>query len=132
MLNGFTFGFSLYVSDKFVELTPKMKKTSRSAEHNLDISFTNSIKDHLENFRIQNYQILGLEICHNGKQIQSFIRFSNKIVLIIGSERYGVSEELLSQTHQNLHIPMFGNNSSLNVVVATGMALFQIIIKDFR
>jgi len=48
------------------------------------------------------------------------------LVLIIGNERNGVSEEVLSSTHRNVHIPMRGANSSMNVVQAAAVALYAL------
>lgn len=48
-------------------------------------------------------------------------------MLIIGNEKSGVSGELLEICKASLHIPMLGQNSSMNVSVATGIALYQIL-----
>ncbi len=49
------------------------------------------------------------------------------IILIVGNERGGVSDFLLNEAKVSIHIPMFGVNSSINVAVATGIALNQLI-----
>jgi tRNA G18 (ribose-2'-O)-methylase SpoU len=45
---------------------------------------------------------------------------------LIGSEIAGISEELLKISHQIVHINMFGKNSSMNVVQAASIALYEI------
>ncbi len=53
-------------------------------------------------------------------------------MLIIGNERHGVSIELLEICKTSLHIPMLGQNSSMNVSVATGIVLYHLLGKMNR
>ncbi|MFA9558684.1 TrmH family RNA methyltransferase [Evansella sp. AB-rgal1] len=46
--------------------------------------------------------------------------------LIVGNEGSGVTESLLSQTDQNLYIPIHGKAESLNVSIATGILLYHL------
>lgn len=46
--------------------------------------------------------------------------------LLIGSERYGLSDELLDAADFNLRIPMRGGCDSINAAVATGVCLFAL------
>ena len=57
----------------------------------------------------------------------SKIEFENKskIVLLIGSERYGIDSKLLNLADSVYHIEMFGQNSSMNVVQAASIALYE-------
>ena len=47
--------------------------------------------------------------------------------LIMGNEGNGMSQELLAQTSLNLYIPIKGQAESLNVAVAAGILMFQLI-----
>lgn len=44
---------------------------------------------------------------------------------VIGNERYGIPEILLSKCSQAIHIPMYGTNGSMNVTHALSIALFE-------
>lgn len=48
-------------------------------------------------------------------------------MLVIGNERRGVSNELLELCKVSLHIPMLGQNSSMNVSVATGIVVYHLL-----
>jgi tRNA G18 (ribose-2'-O)-methylase SpoU len=50
-----------------------------------------------------------------------------KMVLLLGEERYGITTDLLNMCDQILEIPMTGTKESLNVSVATGIALYDIM-----
>ncbi|NTW96999.1 MAG: TrmH family RNA methyltransferase [Oscillochloris sp.] len=45
--------------------------------------------------------------------------------LVIGNERHGVPNALLSACQHAIHIPMYGTNGSMNVTHALGVALFE-------
>jgi tRNA G18 (ribose-2'-O)-methylase SpoU len=49
-----------------------------------------------------------------------------KIALLLGSERDGLSTDVLSRAHHQLRIPMFHNTDSLNVAAAAAVALFAL------
>ena len=59
-------------------------------------------------------------------QFQQKIRDNQPVCLIIGSENTGVSETLLSLADMTTHIPMYGNNSSMNVISAASIVCYEI------
>ena len=81
----------------------------------------------IEKLKDRDYQIISLEITTTSQPIYNF-KFSTKkpIVLVIGDENFGVSEAILNQSNAIIHIDMFGKNSSMNVVQATNIALYEI------
>ncbi|MGD6957154.1 TrmH family RNA methyltransferase [Rossellomorea aquimaris] len=44
--------------------------------------------------------------------------------LIVGNEGNGMSKDLLTETNQNLYIPIYGKSESLNVAIAAGVLLY--------
>ena len=73
------------------------------------------------------YRIISLELTTESLPINE-VKFNldMPIALIVGDERFGISDELLSKSHRVVHIEMFGHNSSMNVAQATNIALFEI------
>ncbi len=53
--------------------------------------------------------------------------FTKPIALIVGSEEDGVSDEYLKLTDERVRIPLQGEIESLNVSVATGIILYEIL-----
>ena len=57
-----------------------------------------------------------LEITENSKSISEIqLKNNQKIVLVVGSERNGIQHEILTCADSVYHIPMYGQNSSMNV-----------------
>lgn len=51
------------------------------------------------------------------------------VALIVGNEGEGVAQPLLEKTDINIKIPIFGQAESLNVAIATGIVLYEIVKK---
>lgn len=70
---------------------------------------------------------MSLEISEQSLPLHQFnFKLDKPIVLIIGDENFGISEAILKASNAILHINMYGENSSMNVVQATGIALYEI------
>lgn len=57
------------------------------------------------------------------------VKNSDAFAVIVGNEGSGIHPQLLDKTTQNLTIPIFGQAESLNVAVATGILLYQLVKK---
>lgn len=110
-----------------IRLGRKLKRTSRATEQSVSYEIQPVASEVVLDLKKQGYQISSLEITKESKPLSSF-NFSEekKIALIVGGENYGVSEEILKMSESILHIVMFGQNSSMNVVQATNIALYEI------
>ncbi len=53
-------------------------------------------------------------------------KYTKNMVLLMGSEREGLSEPLLKACNDLVKIPMVGKSDSLNIAVATGICLYEI------
>ena len=105
----------------------KIRKTSRSTEKYVSYSYSKNPDEVIQQLKLDGYMIVSLEITSASKDIRNFkITAQDKICLIIGAENAGVSQELLDASHQTLHIPMAGQNSSMNVATACAIAVFEI------
>ena len=110
-----------------ISLGRKVSKTSRATEKSVDFLLNKNISEIVNKYKQRDFQIIALEITSSSKAIHT-IKFSkNKpIALIVGDENFGISEDILNLSDQILHIEMFGLNSSMNVVQATNIALYEI------
>ena len=110
-----------------IPLGRKMTKTSRATEKVVQFEEKESITETINLLKAENYKIVSLEITSNSQPVNKF-KFSKerKMALIIGDENFGVSETVLKDSDAIIHIDMFGLNSSMNVVQATSIALYEI------
>ncbi len=105
----------------------KVKRTSRSAENNLQVIQISSNTDICNSLKQEGFTLIGLEITNNSSPVREF-NFGQfeKIALVVGSERYGISPEVLTKLNFCVEIPMYGTNSSLNVVNALSIGVYEV------
>ncbi|GGG48791.1 TrmH family RNA methyltransferase [Bizionia arctica] len=109
-----------------IPLGRKMTKTSRATEKVISYEEIESISEMIQHLKAEEYQIVSLEITNNSQSLEDVIFPKNKkIALIIGDENFGVSEAVLNLSDAIIHINMFGQNSSMNVVQATSITLYE-------
>ena len=105
----------------------RFKRTARTTNTTVPSERIDDISSYITSLKSDGYTTIALEITDSSKPIDAIpLSSENKLILIIGSERKGVSEQLLKHCDFATHITMFGKNSSMNVAQATGIALFQI------
>lgn len=49
------------------------------------------------------------------------------IAIIVGNETHGIAKDVLDQADTIVELPMFGINTSLNVMVSTGIILYDVL-----
>ena len=77
-----------------------------------------------EKLKNEGNTIIGIEITDKSIDIQDFDFTSpKKIVLLLGSERNGI--ENINLVDATVAIPMFGRNSSMNVIHSLAIALYE-------
>jgi len=105
----------------------KIKKTSRSTEKYVPFSYEQYPLDLIYNLKNAGYKIISLEITTLSIDIKNIeLAPSEKVCLILGSENAGLSQDFLDISDITVHIPMLGQNSSMNVAVACSIAAFEI------
>ncbi|MCM4156772.1 TrmH family RNA methyltransferase [Gramella sp. AN32] len=113
----------------------RLKRTARNTQNTVKIDFEDNAKNSLKVLKQNNYKIISLEITQGSKTFSEIVlQEREKIVLIAGNERHGISEKLLNLSDEICHIEMFGENSSMNVAQSVAIGLYEIskAIKEFR
>lgn len=105
----------------------RLRRTARATVANVDHDFIEDPLEALNKYKNSGYSPIALEITEDSTALSntSFEK-EKKILLVIGNERNGISASLLDEIQKRVHIDMFGNNSSMNVSHATGIALYEI------
>ena len=101
------------------KMSPRAKSVSRGTEKYVNYRF-------VEEFDFGNRDWFCLELSSISKPVTNFKLTNAKVGVIIGNENSGVRESFLS-LFPSFHIPMYGNNSSMNVTNALSATLFRLI-----
>ncbi|WP_460218830.1 TrmH family RNA methyltransferase [Psychroserpens sp. MEBiC05023] len=110
-----------------VLLGRKMTKTSRATEKSVNYEVKPNAVDFVSELKQQGYTIIALEITTHSKTLGEYQFPKNTpIALVIGDENFGISEAILNASDAVIHIDMYGQNSSMNVVQATSITLYEI------
>ena len=111
--------------DRFGRLRKDFAKISLGAEGSVKYEHVNDLGSEIEYLREDGFEIVALEQDSRSKRLKDF-KSKDKFVLIVGSETDGVSKEILDLSDHIVEIPMKGTKESLNVAIATGVALFAL------
>lgn len=105
---------------------PKIRKVARATERAVPHEQNSDTEALLDELRNEGWAIYAVEVTSASADIRSLAHESYaRICLVLGAERHGLPEPVLARCDGALHIPMFGQNSSLNVATAASVALFE-------
>ncbi|CDF79039.1 TRNA/rRNA methyltransferase [Formosa agariphila KMM 3901] len=117
----------LILCGSYIPLGRKMTKTSRATEKVVPFEMQADVDAVISNLKSEGYLIIALEITDSSIPLrEAHFKTSQPIALLIGDENFGVSETLLKASDMIVHIDMFGQNSSMNVVQATNIILYEL------
>ena len=106
---------------------PEITKTALGAEKSVKWSSFLTILDANLYLKELNYLLVGLEQTDSSILINNLpIQESTKICLISGNEITGIDDQIIPILDHIVEIPQYGKKHSLNVSIATGIALFSI------
>ena len=100
-------------------------KTSAGALNSIPVCREDNLKDTID--FLKNSGLLMVAATEKAKSNYTDIEISGPVALIMGSEEDGVSPAYLKMCDETIRIPLYGDITSLNVSVATGVVLYEII-----
>lgn len=112
--------------DRFGRERNDISKVALGAEKNIKWEHIENILDIIGSLKKEGFEIVALEQSENSVDYKEFVA-PNKMALILGEEVSGIEKETLGVCDSIIEIPMRGEKESLNVSVATGVALFRIL-----
>lgn len=82
----------------------------------------------VEHLKAQGFQVWALEQAMNSLPLQKSATIeAQKLAIVLGNEVEGVQQDVLAHCDGCLEIPQFGMKHSLNVSVAAGMVLWELV-----
>jgi tRNA G18 (ribose-2'-O)-methylase SpoU len=100
------------------------REIARDAAECVQVVTPRSLPPVIDKLRDQGYHCVGLEQTTNSQSLYDYA-FVRKTALIIGSEREGLSPDVLDRLDAVVEIPVYGQPASFNVVTATTMAVYE-------
>lgn len=102
------------------------KNTSSGASKWLKVEYFISTKQCLKILKSQGFTTIGALVDPEARVLWQE-KFTGKVAIIVGNEAQGLSQEAQKLVDKNIYLPMFGLTESLNVSVATGIFLYEVI-----
>lgn len=112
-------------------LTPpnsRIKKASINTWQLVDWEYVDTAVKAVETFRVAhpNGTIYAIEQDEQSVPFQT-LQYQLPSAIVIGNETVGVSKEVLKMVDTIVELPMYGINTSLNVMVCSGIILYEIM-----
>lgn len=106
---------------------PGIHKTALGAQDTVQWTYEHRAVDVIERLRSDGFTIGVLEITTQPAEASGLDVSHFPFCLIVGNEVEGVSEMLVERADVALEIPQYGAKQSLNVSVAYGIAVFDLV-----
>lgn len=106
-------------------ITSDAMKTSAGALNHLPVCREQDLKKTIKFLRENGIMVVA---CTEKAEKDIYeVKFDQPVTLIMGSEEDGISDVLLRECDALVRIPMRGKIESLNVSVATGVAIYEVV-----
>ena len=103
----------------------KVINTARNTINQIEYQTYSEFDKLIQELKQKGNTIIGIEITDKSIDIQDFdFKKYEKIVLLLGSERNGI--ENINLVDETIVIPMYGRNSSMNVIHSLAITLYEI------
>ncbi|PID83382.1 RNA methyltransferase [Candidatus Campbellbacteria bacterium] len=122
----FLCGYCPTPEDRFGRIRKDFQKTSLGAKTPWE--YRKDILELVLELKKEGFNILAVEQDKNSVDYKK-AKLSNKNVIIMGNENFGVGKKVLENADQILELPMKGFKNSLNVSVTTGIILYSLLDK---
>ena len=100
-------------------------KTSAGALLHIPVCREDSLRDAVEYLKDAGYQI----VAATEKSAENYTlgNYTTPVAIVMGAEDVGISKEVLALCDTPVAIPMFGKIGSLNVSVAAGVMMYEVV-----
>ncbi|MCH5345903.1 MAG: 23S rRNA (guanosine(2251)-2'-O)-methyltransferase RlmB [Muribaculaceae bacterium] len=100
-------------------------KTSAGALHHIPVCRENNISRAVKFLKDNGYQIVAVSEKANINYTKA--DYTTPVALVMGAEDVGISPTVTALCDTHVSIPMFGNIKSLNVSIAAGVVIYEVV-----
>jgi 23S rRNA (guanosine2251-2'-O)-methyltransferase len=104
----------------------EIKKTALGADETVRWKHFKSISECLAELKAEGYNLFAVEQAEDSFQLNDFST-TQKLAVIFGNEVTGVEQNTIAQCDGCIEIPQLGMKHSLNVSVAAGIVLWELV-----
>lgn len=109
----------------------EINKTALGAVETVPWQYEENPLPILETLKEEGVRIIVLEHTSRSRPFNE-IKYQFPLCLVVGNEVFGVREEIVELADQAIEIPMFGTKQSLNVTIAYGIAVYEILLQFLK
>lgn len=103
-------------------------KTALGATDTVNWKYYYNTLEAVQKLKEEGYRLLAVEQVKNSKKLNEIdLKPNEKVAIIFGNEVEGVSNEVLTLCDDFIEIPQMGMKHSLNVSVAAGIVLWELV-----
>lgn len=106
-------------------VTDVVAKTSAGATEHLPIARVTNLASFIEELKKRNVWVVGVE--SSGQMAYNEFNYTGALALVFGGEGHGLHRLVRERCDAIVSIPMHGKVTSLNVSVAAGVILFEVL-----
>ncbi|HEU0110585.1 MAG TPA: RNA methyltransferase [Flavisolibacter sp.] len=110
----------------------EIKKTALGAEESVTWKHFKYINEAIEDLKNQHYSIYAVEQAQNSIRLNELYKPVEKIAVIFGNEVTGVEQTTIEQCAGCIEIPQLGMKHSLNISVAAGVVLWELVKQHLK
>lgn len=108
----------------------EIEKTALGATQSIKWEYFEDTLQAVHQLKENNYQIVAIEQAENSVSLIDFEpEPQHKYAFFFGNEVNGVSEEVMKEIDTCIEIPQFGTKHSFNIVISTGIVLWDFFSK---
>ncbi len=108
-----------------VGLTPVVAKVSAGALEHVPVARVNNLSRAIEVLKREGFRVIALE--PSASCSYTTADYTDSIAIVVGGEGKGVRQGILKHCDEQVCIPMEGKVQSLNVSVAVGVLLYEVL-----
>jgi len=111
----------------------EITKTALGAQDSVDWLYFENTRSAIEHLKQNQYKIFAVEQVEDSISLEKLNELSiDKIAFIFGNEVTGVDQEIISLCDGCVEIPQFGMKHSLNISVAAGIVLWEVVKSNLQ
>ena len=106
----------------------EIRKTALGAEESVDWYYFKTTKEAIDNLKEKGYKVYAVEQVEKSVSLETMNEsVFEKRAFIFGNEVSGVEQEVIALCDGCIEIPQFGMKHSLNISVAAGIVLWEVV-----